>query len=395
MKKSVLSVAVLAAVLAVAAPARAAIDDESRRQAAQKLAGKKNYVEFCASCHGDHGAGNGPRAPGKMPDFTTPQAVVSFDAERMTTGVAGRHDAAMRGTWEKTLKTEDLAAVVAYMREAFMLPAPTADASRGRAIYAKTCSVCHGDRGNGSSWAKNSLSPSPVDFTSEKSRELSRRHMINTVTYGSPKTAMMGFSIQLSREEIAAVVDYVRSTFMFPGAVPEDGNSSGESLGYGNRMLSSTGGHGAAPGGAAADNKHAQHGGHAGPPDMTAPLPNGLIGDAEAGKKFFESNCFVCHGKEGKGDGPRAYFITPKPANLTSPEAGDSLNRPHLFTSISKGSLGSEMPAWSKVLTDQEIANVAEYVFNAFIKPATPKPGTTATGAAPVPQPDAEGQKKN
>lgn len=391
MKKSVLSVAVVAAVLAAAAPARAALDDDTRRSAAQKLAGKKHYVEFCASCHGDQGAGNGPRSPGKMPDFTTPQAVVTFDAERMAAGVAGRHDATTRATWEKALSAEDTAAVVAYMREAFMLPAPTADASRGRAIYAKTCSVCHGDRGNGASWAKNSLNPSPADFTSEKVKELSRRHMINTVTYGSPKTAMMGFSIQLSREEIAAVVDYVRSTFMFPGSVPEDGNAGRENLGYGNRMLSSTGGHhGGGGDAAAAGGKHAQHGGHSGPADMTAPLPNGLVGDAAAGKKFFDNNCYVCHGKEGKGDGPRAYFITPKPANLTSPESRESLNRPHLFTSISKGSLGSEMPAWSKVLSDQEIANVAEYVFNAFIQPA----GAPAN-PAPAQPAGAVDQKKN
>lgn len=372
MKKSVLSRAILAAVLALgaAAPARAAMDDDARRLAAQKLAGKKHYVEFCASCHGDSGAGNGPRATAKMPDFTTPQAVVSFDAERMNAGVAARHDAATKAAWNKGLDADGVAAVVAYMREAFMLPAPTEDASRGRAIYAKTCSVCHGDRGNGASWAKNSLNPSPADFTAPKVKELSRRHMINTVTYGSPKTAMMGFSIQLSREEIAAVVDYVRSTFMFPGNVPEDGNAGGNALAYGNRMLSSSGGHHGGSGSGDAANKHAAHGGQAGPADMSAPLPNGLVGDAKAGKAFFDNNCYVCHGKEGNGEGPRAYFITPKPANLTSPESRESLNRPHLFSSISKGAQGTEMPAWSKVLSDQEIANVAEYVFTTFIQPA-------------------------
>lgn len=391
MKKSVLSRAILAAVLAcaMAAPARAAMDDDARRLAAQKLAGKKHYVEFCAGCHGDSGAGNGPRASAQMPDFTTPQAVVAFDAARMVSGVSARHDTAAKAAWSKGLDGDGVAAVVAYMREAFMLPAPTEDASRGRAIYAKTCSVCHGDRGNGASWAKNSLNPSPADFTSAKVKELSRRHMINTVTYGSPKTAMMGFSIQLSREEIAAVVDYVRSTFMFPGSVPEDGNAGGNPLAYGNRMLSSSGGHHGGGGGDGAS-KHAAHGGQAGPADMSAPLPNGLVGDASAGKVFFDNNCFVCHGKEGNGEGPRAYFITPKPANLTSPESRESLNRPHLFASISKGAQGTEMPAWSKVLSDQDIANVAEYVFTAFIRPAGAQaPAPTAPGAA------APEQKKN
>jgi mono/diheme cytochrome c family protein len=31
------------------------------------------------------------------------------------------------------------------------------------------------------------------------------------------------------------------------------------------------------------------------------------------------------------------------------------------------GRQGSEMPAWSKVLTEQEIANVAEFVFQRFV----------------------------
>lgn len=376
------------------ASARAAVDDAARQDAADKIAGKRLYLEFCASCHGDTGAGDGPRntTPGKVPNFTTPQAVVAFDAKRMIDGIAAKHDAATVATWSARVDAAAGARIVSFMREAFMLPAPTADASRGRAIYARTCSVCHGDRGNGASWAKNSLNPSPADFTSDKIRELSRRHMINTVTYGSPKTAMMGFSIQLSREEIAAVVDYVRSTFVYPGAIPGDGNSgAGASLNYGNRMLAGDGGHGAATNPDGTVNKHAQHGGHAGPADMDAPLPNGLVGDAAAGKAFFDSNCFVCHGKEGKGDGPRAYFIMPKPANMTAPEFREEMNRPHLFNAISNGSLGAEMPAWSKVLSDQEIANVAEYVFTAFVRPASDaQPAKTETPGAPPPA-----QKKN
>jgi mono/diheme cytochrome c family protein len=53
------------------------------------------------------------------------------------------------------------------------------------------------------------------------------------------------------------------------------------------------------------------------------------------------------------------------------------LNRPALFTFISQGKLATEMPAWSKVLTDQEIADVAEYTFRAYIEPGQSK-GKTA-----------------
>lgn len=352
----------LAVVVAVAAPADGAQPEDARQPAARKLAAARAYNAYCADCHGGQGAGNGGRASLlrlAMPDFTTPTAVVEFSRERMLAGVPARHAADVRQTWEGKLAPQAMEDVVAFMREAFMLPAPTEDASSGRAIYARTCSVCHGDRGNGASWAKNSLNPSPRDFTAEKSRELSRRHMINTVTYGSPGTAMKGFAIQLSREEIAAVVDYIRATFVFPQGLPDnDGVPGSENKGK---------------------DRHAAHGHASGPADMSLPMPRGLVPDLAWGKTFFDDNCATCHGKLGDGQGPRAYFINPKPANFTSPESRIEYNRPALFQRISDGSLGSEMPAWSKVLTEQEIANVAEYVFVSFILP----PSTEQPPAAP------------
>ena len=48
-----------------------------------------------------------------------------------------------------------------------------------------------------------------------------------------------------------------------------------------------------------------------------------------------------------------------------------ALNRRTLFEAIAGGRVGTEMPAWDKVLTRQEIANVAEYVHAAFIRPGT------------------------
>ena len=47
--------------------------------------------------------------------------------------------------------------------------------------------------------------------------------------------------------------------------------------------------------------------------------------------------------------------------------ARHGLDRARLYTAIAEGTRGTEMPAWDKVLTPQEIANVAEYVYRAFI----------------------------
>jgi mono/diheme cytochrome c family protein len=101
--------------------------------------------------------------------------------------------------------------------------------------------------------------------------------------------------------------------------------------------------------------------------DMTLPMPLGLKGDPEKGRIFFMGNCFTCHGVQGDGNGPRAYFITPPPRNFLLETSRQRLNRPALFEAITNGRLGTNMPAWGKVLSNQEIANVAEFVFQNFI----------------------------
>ena len=45
-----------------------------------------------------------------------------------------------------------------------------------------------------------------------------------------------------------------------------------------------------------------------------------------------------------------------KPENFLSREARAELNRPELFEHIAKGVNGTTMPAWEKVLTDQQIS---------------------------------------
>ena len=397
-----LSLAIIA--LSLLAPAAHAQDGDGRKAASQKITGMQDYGAYCTGCHGKGGTGDGPSAATSappVPNFTTPQAVVRYSYDRMLRGLETAHAADTRKAWA-ALPAERLSSVVSYMREAFMLPAQTEDASRGRAIFARTCSVCHGDKGNGSSWAKNSLNPPPFDFTSAKARELSRRHMINTVTYGSPKTAMMGFSTKLSRNDIAAVVDYVRGTFIYPAELPENGKEGAPVAKSENPAHA----HAAPPAGHAGaaapalpparppaqtkegGSKTARAMNAVGPADMTLPLPNKLTGDRAAGKKMFDETCATCHGKEGNGQGPRAYFINPRPADFQKPEAREDLNRPTLFKAISDGVLGSEMPAWSKVLGPQEIANVAEYVFTAFIQPeAAPAAPQWSRGGAPAPTP--------
>lgn len=224
-------------------------------------------------------------------------------------------------------------------------------------IYHNYCSVCHGDRGDGRSRARNSLVPPPRDFTT--AQNLTRGYMAEIVANGKPGTAMTAWKTQLNDKEIAAVVDYIVKTFV---------EGKGASIGApapASAAISGTAAHGGRerdPAGGATATASAPMA------DMSVPFPNNLRGDAAKGARFYAGNCSTCHGLKGDGKGPRAYFIRPKPRNFLDSAARTAYNRPALYAAISMGKIGTEMPAWSKVLGEQEIADVAEYVFQQFIQ---------------------------
>jgi mono/diheme cytochrome c family protein len=311
------------------------------------------YHNYCSVCHGDHGDGQS-RARGSLNppprDFTSAQAPSELTRERMLAAVThGVPGTAMVG-FRSQLAPAQIAAVVDHVRERFMRANTLAGASRGQRIYAKTCSVCHGDRGTGSAWAGANLTPAPRDFSSAAARaELTRERMLVSVAGGRSGTAMSGFATQLSRDDIAAVVDYIRGAFMQVGA---DTGISGTRAHAG----------GAPPASAQATGVPAVRA------DMSLALPHALIGQAAAGKRFYAANCATCHGAKGDGQGPRAYFINPKPRNFVSAESRALLNRPAIYAAVAAGKLGTEMPAWDKVLTPQQIADVSEYVYQAFTR---------------------------
>ncbi|MCC7191186.1 MAG: c-type cytochrome [Phycisphaeraceae bacterium] len=86
-------------------------------------------------------------------------------------------------------------------------------------------------------------------------------------------------------------------------------------------------------------------------------------------RTIFAANCASCHGTEGKGDGPAAYLVYPKPRNFTTgsfrfkstptdqPPTADDLRR------IIKGGIQrTAMPSFAGTLTDEQIDMVGQYV---------------------------------
>lgn len=316
-------------------------------QSGQAGAGATIYAEYCSVCHGDRGNGDSHVRQGLRPqprDFTTAEASRVLTRDRMIAAVRdGVPGTAMAG-WGSQLSDVDIATVVDYIRGEFMVMA-TKDGVDGRTIYAETCSVCHGDDGQGAVWGRESLNPPPVDFTDPLVRQrLTRQRMIASVTHGRQGTAMSAFATQLDAVSIAAVVDYIRAAFMQSSVSPTP--------------------HTASPG--SPPRQVAQ-------PDWQVnagdPLPLSVKGDFEAGRAYYLQNCTACHGADGNGAGPRAYFIFPKPRDFRHPGMRGTFDRARLFRAIKLGVRGREMPAWGKVLDDQQVADITEYVYRAFINP--------------------------
>jgi mono/diheme cytochrome c family protein len=83
-----------------------------------------------------------------------------------------------------------------------------------------------------------------------------------------------------------------------------------------------------------------------------------------AGKILFVSACVNCHGEAGKGDGPGAVALNPKPRDLTDAGYIAALSDRHLFELISRGGIAvnksQQMPAFP--LTALDINNIVAYV---------------------------------
>lgn len=326
------------------------------------------YHNYCSVCHGDKGDGRSRAAGSLVPapkDFTNWTVATQLTRARMIDAVANGRSGTAMTPWKSQLTEKEIEGVVDYIRTSFMPPAVNDGSDRGRGIYTEFCSVCHGDKGDGRSRAQGSLFPPPRDFTSAASlSELNRERMIKSVTFGRPETAMVGFKSQLNEKDIAAVVDYVRARFMQPASTEGiSGTTSGNRQGKPNLAPAPAAQNKAAPAAAPLPEKKVITA------NMAAPMPNGLKGDAVKGAAFYMSNCSTCHGVTGDGRGPRAYFIMPKPRNFLHDASRAELNRPAIFKATNDGKLGTEMPAWGKVLSPQEVADVSEFVFQRFIQP--------------------------
>lgn len=203
-----------------------------------------------------------------------------------------------------------MAAALAFVIPLDAAAAPEREKSAGARIdaavlYHNYCSVCHGDKGDGNSRAKNSLVPPPANFTDVRVQgRLTRAYIAAIIRDGKPGTAMVGWKTQLSPAEIGAVAGFVRRSFVEPA------------------------------------------------------------GDVALlrGRSIYGHFCVSCHGVDGRGTAPQAASGAIPVRDLTTARARRDLTRDRLIAAVAVGRKGTAMEGFSGRLSPSDLEAVVDYV---------------------------------
>src|SRR4029078_10016309 len=106
------------------------------------------------------------------------------------------------------------------------------------------------------------------------------------------------------------------------------------------------------------------------------------VGAQARGKAVYDKHCTECHGVDGKGDGPGASYVAPRPRDFSSgrykirsTETGSVPTDDDLVNSVRQGLYGTAMPAWDRILSDTDIQDVVAYIKSLSPQFATPPKG--------------------
>jgi cytochrome c oxidase cbb3-type subunit I/II len=211
----------------------------------------------------------------------------------------------------------------------------TGNAAHGKALYKRYCIYCHGPYGDGTGENAAYLDPKPRDFTKATFKCRSTpsgtlpldSDLFDTISRGIHNSGMPSWR-PLTRQQRADLVAYIKN---FSSRFTEE-----------------------KPGA---------------PLQIPAATPNSAE-SAKRGAELFENmNCWQCHGKEGRGNGPNARTLTDSkgypiaPFDLTSGmqlKCGDSAQA--MFRDLMTGLDGTPMPSFSDALKPDDAWDLVHFI---------------------------------
>jgi mono/diheme cytochrome c family protein len=171
--------------------------------------------------------------------------------------------------------------------------------TRGKALFAQRCAVCHGDSGKGDGVTAKALKPPPANLTAAR---FDPRHLEHVLWTGVPGTAMPSQQ-DLTPVDRAALVAFVGS--LAPEAPPPA------------------------------------------KPD-----------DVALGKDVYEIRCAACHGAGGDGSGPARVRFTRPPADFTRKQP----TRERIVQVLEQGVPGTAMTPMRRLLSARELEALVGYL---------------------------------
>lgn len=215
-------------------------------------------------------------------------------------------------------------------------PASSEDLSRGKDIYQRACSYCHGQTGKGDGKAARYLVTRPRDFTSGKIKVRSTptgslptdQDLFHTITRGFPEYGMPRFQY-LAPEERRAVATYIKT--FFPTSMAEEPLQ---------------------------------------PIEIGEPYPFSISLLSPGRQLYLDAGCAECHGQQGKGDGSSVPTLKDdwgresRPLDFTmgaryfkgGAQAGD------IVRTLLTGLTGTPMPTYNDVFTKEQLWSLAYYI---------------------------------
>ncbi len=221
----------------------------------------------------------------------------------------------------------------------------------GAAIYIRNCMYCHGDLLDGQGHFAAGFNPQPADFVGPNTiAQLAEGYVFWRIAKGGPglpkestpwNSAMPAWEDRLTEEQVWQVVYYLYETTGHPPRVMDSHVSRPTAPGAGPRFLA---------GGAR---------------EFGPRVAAAQTGDLALGKRVYEVRCAGCHGASGKGDGPAAELLAPRPRDFTAGKykirtvAGPLASDQDLLRIVTDGMPGTSMPPWRSLPESERVAVVA------------------------------------